>query len=112
MSLAPPNPRLQRTPSASPPSPLSRQPLGSRELPAAAWRGQDHVTARTRGVVVGGGEARLKSEAGGQDQLRFSLRLKPGGGGQLCALPNTALQPTASASPPPRLNAKPLGSTK
>jgi hypothetical protein len=23
-----PNPRLQRTPSASPPSPLSRQPLG------------------------------------------------------------------------------------
>jgi len=26
---APPNPRLQRTPSASPPSPLSRQPLGA-----------------------------------------------------------------------------------
>ncbi len=26
--LQPPNPRLQRTPSASPPSPLSRQPLG------------------------------------------------------------------------------------
>jgi hypothetical protein len=25
----PPNPRLQRTPSASPPSPLSRQPLGA-----------------------------------------------------------------------------------
>lgn len=24
-----PNPRLQRTPSAAPPSPLSRQPLGS-----------------------------------------------------------------------------------
>jgi hypothetical protein len=27
-----PNPRLQRTPSASPPSPLSRQPLGARKL--------------------------------------------------------------------------------
>jgi len=25
-----PNPRLQRTPSASPPSPLSRKPLGAR----------------------------------------------------------------------------------
>jgi hypothetical protein len=27
----PPNPRLQRTPPASPPSPLSRQPLGGME---------------------------------------------------------------------------------
>jgi hypothetical protein len=27
-SLQPPNPRLQRTPSAAPPSPLSRKPLG------------------------------------------------------------------------------------
>jgi len=27
-----PNPRLQRTPSASPPSPMSRQPLGGRSL--------------------------------------------------------------------------------
>ena len=27
-----PNPRLQRTRSASPPSPLSRQPLGGRKL--------------------------------------------------------------------------------
>jgi len=26
----PPNPRLQRTPSALPPSPLSRQPLGDK----------------------------------------------------------------------------------
>ena len=31
-----PNPRLQRTRSASPPSPLSRQPLGARSISAAA----------------------------------------------------------------------------
>jgi hypothetical protein len=30
MRAEPPNPRLQRTRSASPPSPLSRQPLGGR----------------------------------------------------------------------------------
>jgi len=29
----PPNPRLQRTPPASPPSPLSRKPFGGRALP-------------------------------------------------------------------------------
>jgi hypothetical protein len=29
---ASPNPRLQRTPSASPPSPLSRKPLGERKV--------------------------------------------------------------------------------
>jgi hypothetical protein len=28
-SHRPPNPRLQRTPSAAPPSPLSRKPLGA-----------------------------------------------------------------------------------
>jgi hypothetical protein len=31
--MRPPNPRLQRTRSASPPSPLSRQPLGSTKQP-------------------------------------------------------------------------------
>ncbi len=31
-SAGSPNPRLQRTPSASPPSPLSRQPLGGRRI--------------------------------------------------------------------------------
>ena len=30
LSEASPNPRLQRTPSASPPSPLSRKPLAAR----------------------------------------------------------------------------------
>jgi hypothetical protein len=29
MNYQSPNPRLQRTPSAAPPSPLSRQPLGN-----------------------------------------------------------------------------------
>jgi len=45
MAALAPNPRLQRTPSASPPSPLSRQPLGN------VWR-EPGVFACCVGVLV------------------------------------------------------------
>ena len=43
--LRAPNPRLQRTPSASPPSPLSRQPLGAR-------KGQGSVVAAAGAIAL------------------------------------------------------------
>ena len=48
-----PNPRLQRTPSASPPSPLSRQPLGT----GNEWRGdsaspRDHSSQRKHAMKM------------------------------------------------------------
>ncbi len=59
----PPNPRLQRTPSASPPSPLSRKPLDGRSRAEAA------VTVIAVAVVLGCGVGegklarRVRSEA-------------------------------------------------
>jgi hypothetical protein len=104
-----PNPRLQRTPSASPPSPLSRKPLGSRESSAAGARGRDHVIVHGRGVSMDDGETRLKPVAGCQEQLRVSTRLESVGSAQRGALPNTALQRTSPAAPVPPLSAEPLG---
>ena len=105
---APPNISLQRTPSASPPSPLSSGTLGSRELPSALSAGDADGKARHRGWLVSVPKDPLQSERGKQERFRGSAPLEFGRRGQFCALPNTALQPTSSASPPPRLSAKPL----
>jgi hypothetical protein len=98
-----PNPRLQRTRSRGP---LSRQPLGSRELPAAESRGQTYGTVRERGTFESVGETELKSESVRQEQLRVSMRLESVLGSQRGAVPNPAVQRTRSRGP---LTASPLG---
>src|SRR5450432_2036001 len=101
-----PNLRLQRTRLRSP---LSRQPLGGRELPAAESAGPAYGTVRDRGTVESPGEAELKFEFVRREQLRVSLRLESVGGGHLGAVPNPALQRTSPAAPVPPLSANPLG---
>src|SRR5450432_2156978 len=101
-----PNPRLQRTPSASPPSPLSRQPLGSRELPATESAGHAYGTVRKHGSVESVGETGHKSECVRKEPLRVARRLESVGAGQLGAVPNPAVQRTRSRGP---LTARPLG---
>ena len=105
----PPNPRLQRTRWRSP---LSRQPLGIRESPAAESRGYDYGTVREHGKVESVGESELKSESVSEEQLRVSMRLESPVGGQHGAVPNTALQRTSPAAPVPPLSATPLGGSK
>ena len=103
---APPNPRLQRTRSRSP---LSRQPLGSRELPAAESAGHAYGTVRKDGVVERVGEAGRKCESVRQEQLRVPMQLESVLGSHRGAVPNPALQRTRLRSP---LSARPLGGLK
>jgi hypothetical protein len=98
-----PNPRLQRTRWRSP---LSRQPLGSRESPAAESASRAYGTVRKDGVVDRVGEEGLKSESVRQEQLRVPTQLESVLGSHRGAVPNPALQRTRSRSP---LSARPLG---
>jgi hypothetical protein len=96
----------RQTPSASPPSPLSRQPLGGRESPSVLWAGHDGGSGQARVAVASGGRNSLEVALGEQEQLRGSAPLESVSVGQRCAPPNPRLQRTRMRSP---LSRQPLG---
>jgi hypothetical protein len=94
----PPNPRLQRTPSASPPSPLSRKPLGD-------------TRDGKCGVEISPSRAPRQVAHGG---IRDTVALTLGRGGlvKFCSSPNNSLHRTPSAAPPSPVSSKPLGNAR
>ena len=115
-----PNPRLQRTPSASPPSPLSRKPLGvgrarcapasraepeqgSAESPQAASRGITRITAPAPWPSHAGRRLRAFTSRRILVQIEKVLARR--------AAPNKSLHRTPAAAPPSPVSSKPLGSS-
>ena len=127
-----PNPRLQRTPSASPPSPLSRQPLGrpesrhgtrlfnatSSRLVVSAWRRARSFVHRGRegadrvGSCLGSPVSPSIRQRGGPGVANSSDRCEARHLESWWGRPNTSLHRTPAAAPPSPVSSKPLGHRK
>ena len=119
----PPNPRLQRTRSASPPSPLSRQPLGDlahrgaecgERSPGPGHRDSQSVANHAESwqwLSLHRGVARLASSwrIGRRSSGGTSPAAARQSSGRAHSSPNPRLQRTRSASPPSPLSRQPLG---
>jgi hypothetical protein len=116
-----PNPRLQRTPSASPPSPLSRKPLGvGRAMSAPAWRAEAEQGSVGSPQTASSSLLRITTPSrwpghAGQRLRAFTSRRMVEQSEKVVtmrAAPNTSLQRTPAAALPSPLSSKPLGLTK